>query len=174
MAYTQGFHPHQRINLGVALPLGFTSDCELIDLWMEKDRETDDLKAAIAKALPPGLILRSIVKVGLGLPSLQKVIKFADYRVSPGEKYSFNHAKQAVENLLGRKEIHQERRGKEYDLRPLIDEITVAKLEDEVELVMRLSASQVGTGRPDEVLRALGFEPEQAQIVRTGLVLTEE
>jgi radical SAM-linked protein len=107
MAYTQGFHPHQRINLGVALPLGFTSDCELIDLWMEKDRETDDLKAAIAKALPPGLILRSIVKVGLGLPSLQKVIKFADYRVSPGEKYSFNHAKQAVENLLGRKEIHQ-------------------------------------------------------------------
>jgi hypothetical protein len=41
-------------------------------------------------------------------------------------------------------------------------------------LRMRLSAGQEGTGRPDEVLRALGFEPEKAQIVRTRLILTEE
>ena len=29
IAYTQGYHPHPRVNLGAALPLGFTSECEI-------------------------------------------------------------------------------------------------------------------------------------------------
>ena len=31
LAYSQGYNPHPRINLASALPLGFTSDCEVVE-----------------------------------------------------------------------------------------------------------------------------------------------
>ena len=52
-AYTQGFRPHPRLNLAAALPLGFTSDCELIDIWLEYDMELDQIKSALIHAAPP-------------------------------------------------------------------------------------------------------------------------
>ena len=37
LAYSQGFNPHPRLNLASALPLGFTSEGEVIDVWLEQD-----------------------------------------------------------------------------------------------------------------------------------------
>src|SRR3972149_7725894 len=37
LAYTQGFHPHPRIQIAAALPLGCTAAAELMDLWLEDD-----------------------------------------------------------------------------------------------------------------------------------------
>jgi radical SAM-linked protein len=43
LAHTLGFHPHPRMNIGAALPLGFTSDCELIDFWLECELDSDQI-----------------------------------------------------------------------------------------------------------------------------------
>ena len=102
------------------------------------------------------------------------MIKFAEYQVDLGQEQTISDIESIVGNLLSQSEIQQERRGKVYDLRPLIDDISVSELDDVVVLEMRLAASQEGTGRPDEVLRAMGFEPEQSRIVRTGLVMIKE
>jgi radical SAM-linked protein len=37
LAYSQGFHPQPRIHLACALPLGFTSECEVVDVWLENE-----------------------------------------------------------------------------------------------------------------------------------------
>jgi radical SAM-linked protein len=173
MAYSQGFHPHQRINLGIALPLGFSSDCELIDLWLKEEVGMDELLPAIAKAIPPGIKLHNIERVDLSSPSLQQEIQYAEYRVRLGPDRSSQVVREAVSDLLNQVTVKRERRGKTYDIRPLIESIEVAEGDDGVELQMRLSANQKGTGRPDEVLRALGYEPEQAQIARTRLFMKE-
>ena len=34
LAYTQGYNPRPRMQLAAALPLGFTSECELADVWL--------------------------------------------------------------------------------------------------------------------------------------------
>ena len=37
LAYTAGYHPHPRIQIGSALPLGVTGDNELVDLWLDRE-----------------------------------------------------------------------------------------------------------------------------------------
>lgn len=174
MAYTQGFHPHQRINLGAALPLGFSSECELIDIWLEEDAETNDLMSKIIRATPPGIDPHTVDEVALTSPSLQQRIQWAEYQVSLGSERYVGDVKAVVDDLLDLETVQRERRGKSYDLRPLIDGIEVGGTDGSVTLRMRLSAGQKGTGRPDEVLKALGFKPERAQITRTRLILSED
>ena len=55
LAYSQGFNSRPRINLASALPLGFTSCGEVMDMWLEEDQSLDKIKAALEGALPPGL-----------------------------------------------------------------------------------------------------------------------
>jgi hypothetical protein len=74
--------------------------------------------------------------------------------------------------LLAREEIIRRRRGKEYDLRPLIEAIAVSADENGHPMVeMKLTARAGSTGRPDEVLEALGLDPLSAHIERVGLHL---
>jgi radical SAM-linked protein len=35
LAYSQGYNPRPKMNLASALPLGFTSECEVIDVRLE-------------------------------------------------------------------------------------------------------------------------------------------
>jgi radical SAM-linked protein len=37
LEYSQGFHPQPHLNLACALPVGFTSQCELLDAWLEQE-----------------------------------------------------------------------------------------------------------------------------------------
>ena len=62
------------------------------------------------------------------------------------------------------------RRKKEYDLRPLIEELT---LNDENHIFMRLTAREGATGRPEEVLDVMGIPLENARIERTKLLFKE-
>jgi hypothetical protein len=74
-----------------------------------------------------------------------------------------------VEEILEAESIPRERRGKFYDLRPLIEELEVAEAE-KPSIRMKLAAREGATGRPDEVLNALGIEPETARVERTELI----
>jgi radical SAM-linked protein len=174
VAYTEGFHPHQRINLGAALPLGFSSKCELIDIWLQEELQSEDLLTKIVKSLPPGIRLHTVEKVKLGAASLQKAVRWAEYLVKLQTQASAHDLKTAIEGLLSQDSIRRERRGKVYDLRPLIDNLHLSAENGTPTLTMRLSAVENGTGRPDEVVKALGFEPERSQIERTRLILVDD
>ena len=44
IAYSQGFNPQPRMNLAEALPLGITSECEVMDVWCEKPIDLEQAK----------------------------------------------------------------------------------------------------------------------------------
>ena len=75
--------------------------------------------------------------------------------------------------VLSAASIPRERRGKAYDLRPLIEDIHL--LPDEpggmVCLSMRLAAREAATGRPEEVLAELGVGIEAARVHRVKLMI---
>ena len=52
LAYTQGFSPHPRINLASALPLGFTSEAELVDVWLEAELPLDEIARTLTARYP--------------------------------------------------------------------------------------------------------------------------
>ena len=73
--------------------------------------------------------------------------------------------------------IPRERRGKKYDLRPLIEELSPFSLEgaggEGQGLFMRLTSREGATGRPEEVLDVLGIPLEDTRIERTNLIFKE-
>src|SRR5512139_3345190 len=63
LAYTQGYSPHPRINLASALPLGFTSDCEVVDIWLEVEMPSGEVRLALTQAAPPGISILDVTPV---------------------------------------------------------------------------------------------------------------
>lgn len=165
LAYSQGFNPHPKINIGAALPLGFTGQAELVEVWLEVQVPLEEIETALSRALPPGLAIAQIIEQEENSPKLQKRIQGAAYSAvlrNPPDDLAAR-----VQELLAQPSLKRERRGKEYDLRPLIQSLQV----EGAGLVMHVSAAPGATGRPDEVLRALGLAPHQAHIQRTALIL---
>ncbi len=169
LAYSEGFSPRPKINIGAALPLGCTSEADLVDVELAQEIEIDQLIEALGAAAPPGLTISEISKVSDGSPKLQKLIESSEYLIPiPGED---TEALQAlIEATLSSEKLPRVRRGKEYDLRPLIEEMSLA---EPSELRLRLAARSSATGRPDEVLRALELDPTPIVPHRVRLILKQ-
>ncbi|MGD8732232.1 MAG: TIGR03936 family radical SAM-associated protein [Anaerolineales bacterium] len=167
--HSQGYNPRPKINLSRALPLGQTSECELLDVWLEEELEPIILLGRLKDAAPPGLILTGIEQVPLSEKSLQSRIHTAIYQVTIPH-LDVDQLKKDIEGMMQADHIQRVRREKPYDLRPLIEEISIESSTDEdVTLEMRLSAREGASGRPEEILLELGLQPEQAHIHRKAL-----
>ena len=173
IAFTQGFHPHARINLGAALPLGFTSDWELVEVWLEERFSLDGLEQMLQAALPPGIAILAIDAVDLSTPKLQKRIVSAEYEVIIDSSTIKNDLGARVDILLAQESLARTRRGKTYDLRPLIENLTLEENNVGITLRMRLTVGEGTTGRPDEVILALGVDPLKALIHRRKLIFKD-
>lgn len=180
MAFSQGFSPRPRLHLASALPLGFLSQCELADFWLELPHgsPTPDLSALAAdikRCAPPGLDLQRAELVPLSLPALQMLVESAEYIAAPLDALDASLLVQSVAGLLAANSLPRERRGKPYDLRPLVEALEVREGSNGcVVLFMRLSARQSATGRPEEVLAALGLDSTTFRVERTRLYLANE
>jgi radical SAM-linked protein len=173
LAYSQGFKAHPRLNLASALPLGFTSSGEVLEAWLEEEMPLEIISQAIRSALPPGLLLGEIRQAGPKAPSLQTQLQAAEYNVTLLQ----NHPEldSQLRAIVAAASLPRERRGKAYDLRPLIG--ALRRLSDAENgcqrIFMRLSAQENATGRPEEVLLSAGIDPLSARIHRTRLVFAE-
>ena len=140
LAYSQGFHPAPKIQLASALPLGFSSRYELVDLWVEGEIDQPRLLASLQQASPSGLQVLEVAEVDEKSPPLQTQILSADYETMlPSE---LDDTATRVESILSADSLPRERRGKAYDLRPLIEELRLLDPDahGKPRLFMRLSA----------------------------------
>jgi hypothetical protein len=93
------------------------------------------------------------------------------YQVELTEPVDGSELRQKAEELLEAESLPRERRGKFYDLRPLIESLSATtEVDGKIFLHMRLAAREGATGRPEEVLNALGIEPEYTRVERTQLI----
>jgi len=173
LAYSQGFHPQPRFSLAAALPLGYTSQAELADAWLEQEMALSEVQSALERALPPGIGLNGLSTAGLHAPALQTQVRSAVYLVT-----FLDPIPDLIERLatvLAAETLVRERRGKTYDLRPLIEGARWLPPDDEghARLDLQLAARESATGRPDEVLGALQLGPETARVHRTQLIFAD-
>jgi radical SAM-linked protein len=166
LAYSQGFSPHPKLQLAAALPLGFTSRAEIADLWLEQAVDPAHVLARLQDAAPPGLAFRDAAAVASREPALQKQVAEAAYDVDLEDPVPPD-LETRIALLLATPELRRQRRGKEYDLRPLLISLELAR---PGRLRMQLSAREGATGRPEAVLEALGLDPLAARVERTALI----
>jgi radical SAM-linked protein len=171
LAYSKGYHPQPRLNLAAALPLGFTSKAEVMDVWFSEDLELEGLPEKLQKKMPPSLRITHVEQVDQRAPSLQTRVRAAEYRVEIAEAGRGSRLDEALASVMEAGSLPRERRGKAYDLRPLIEEMGLA---GEKTITMRLAAREGATGRPEEVLAVLGIPLEAARVERVRLIFADE
>lgn len=171
LAYSQGFHPSPKIQIACALPLGFSSRAEIMDIWLTADREVSGLRTDLQAALPNDIQILNIEPVDDRAPALQTQVTAAEYEATLPDDSASNLTSRLAA-VLDAESLPRERRGKPYDLRPLIEALEAAPAEGSGKwrIRMRLSARAGATGRPEEVLSALGVPPESVRVERTRLI----
>lgn len=180
MAYTQGFNRRPRMQFASALQLGVTSECEYIDLFLQEVVDADAVKKRLIEKMAPGVVVYSAEVVGLkgkALPTLPTVASFRVELTHVGLDSA--ELQQRVNTLLAQSEILREKRGrknkgKQYNLRPLIVDLSIKPESNPAQMTMTLTASEGKTGRPDELLSALEIDPFDTRIHRTNLILKSD
>jgi uncharacterized protein (DUF2344 family) len=135
-----------------------------------------ETKSRLQAGAPPGLTILRVETVDEHGPALQTQVVSAEYRVTLLEPDSGPNLHLRLENLLSATTLLRTRRDKPYDLRPLIEELcltptSVAGDGQTMQIFMRLAARDGATGRPEELLDALGIPLETTRIERTRLIL---
>jgi radical SAM-linked protein len=170
LVYSQGFNPQPKMQLASALSLGISSECELLDIWVNQEISLDEFCEQLNAVSPAGLHALQAVHVPLKGPALQTVLNSAEYHISTVEIDAAT-LRQRISDLLATEQIERVRRGKTYDLRPLLLDM---EPREGSAFWVHLSLGQRGTGRPDEVLAALGLNFSQARCHRTALHLVKD
>lgn len=175
LAYTQGFNPHPRLQFASALPVGYSSECELVDVFLTQRIAPLEFARATKPQFPVGLVVRQVEQVPLKGKAPQSTMREAHYRVRVWTGKERPDIEAAVGRLMARPQILRQRprkgRTRQYDLRPLILEIGLESSSGGCqELRMVLRCGPGGAGRPEEVLAEMGLDRSDCAIHRYRLV----
>ena len=176
LAYSEGFTPHPRISLAAPLALGVTSEAELMDVVLTKWVSPDSFTAAVSQQLPPGIEILQVYQMPPVVPSLQSQVRYAEYKVELETEKGQKDLESTITSLLSLEQLpwqHQRDTGpRHYDLRVLIDDLWLIDWRSGYCIIgMRLRCDNSGSGRPEQVVAALGFEHYPQSILRTKLIL---
>ena len=70
LRHSQGFHPHPLISIVLPLPVGQSSECELLDFEVERDDGGPDVAERLNAGLPAGLRVRECYQAERGAREL--------------------------------------------------------------------------------------------------------
>ena len=164
------------------MSMGIAAEAELADIVLTEVCPVWRVREAIAGRCPEGWRLVDLYDVWLGGPPLAGQVVAADYRIEVGGSDPAAVA-DAAAALLHARTIRRERtKGKgivAYDLRPLLLHVGVAQAGPPLVIRARTRFHPtLGTGRPEEVVAALGdllaTPLTTGAIVRERLVLSDE
>jgi radical SAM-linked protein len=175
LAYSQGFNPRPKMQIASSLPVGTTGRAEIMDIIITRPVPIEQALARIKAALPTGLELHSLAEIPLKSPTLQNLLRQAEYAVIVEMELSAEELTRRIEALLAADKIIQTRHRKgqeeEFDLRPWLHELRLEVVTSgETHLHMRLTTGQSGNLRPIDVLKALDLADNWAEIERSHLI----
>ena len=175
LAYSQGFNPRPKLFFAAALPVGCTGRAEMLDLFLERRVELGEFAVGLKEQMPPGLQLGSVREVALDLPPLPSRVTAVEYEVRVEAQEEPEGIQARIGTLLAAVSIPRRRErpdgARSYDLRPLIQGLYLVEWHGDVGVIrMRLQSDAHGTGRPDEVMAALGMADQVLSIERVQLI----
>jgi len=174
IAYSEGFHPHQKIAFGPPLPLGFISDSEYLDTQLTQPY-SDAVLYRLNQALPPGFKFLEAKPILGKSESLSFAINLALYEVEldyPEEEITTKIQSILSQGSLLVKRSHKQGQ-KEIDIRKHTRKLECQKEDSKSRVKMLLGLGVKGYARPQEIL-IYGFGLEEKEVLsllfkRSGL-----
>ncbi len=174
-AYSEGFSPHPKISLASPLALGVISRAELMDVFLNRAVSPGLFMKKLVPQLPEGIEILEVVPENVQSPSLQSRLRKVEYLVELETDKNAEQITTEMKSLLAKNNFpwhHSRDTGERfYDLRPLIEDLWLIEIKDtlcRIGMLLRCDAS--GTGRPEQVARALNFTQPPTCIERTKLI----
>ena len=168
LLYKRGFNPQPHIQFAAPLGLGMTGVRELLDVAFSPPVPLDELTLRIREKLPPGVRLLNATEVPFKTASPQSLTIGADYTIiiyADAGEVSESELQTKIEAFLDLKEVwrERERHGQRYsyNMRPLVLEMHYIGFDAtaaEHRIFLRVQVRSGATGRPDELVDALGFD----------------
>ena len=171
-----------RVAFGAPIPATLAAEHELADIVLTECLPAWMVREGLFDHVPEGWRLVELHDVWLGGPALAGQVAAADYLIDVGDADARAVA-DAAEALLAATELSRERqKGSStvrYDLRPLVVDVGVAEVGPPLLLRARTRFDPVlGTGRPEEVVAALGDVVGRplvvGSLVRERLILADD
>jgi radical SAM-linked protein len=160
----------------VPLSVGVTADNELLDISITKVVSPHWFVETVNRQLPEGMKVLEATPISPNVPSLQSQVRFTQYQVEVQTDKNEEEIKTDIDRLLALESLpwHHERDTgrKSYDLRNLIDDIWLVDMKPaSCVMGMILRCDESGSGRPEQVVLALGITEYPRSIKRTKLLL---
>lgn len=173
--------PRGRVAFAAPLPLGVAAEGELAEVFLSERVPLWRVRTALTERLPAGWRLIDLFDVWVGGPPLAGRIVAADYRIEIASSGDPGNIDAAARSLLEARALPRERQKGQgtvsYDLRRLL--IDVRRVPDGSSIRVRTRIDPaLGTGRPEEVIAALGERLgaplDVRAVVRERLVLVDD
>ncbi len=166
VVYSQGFNPHALISFATALPVGCSSECEIMDLRIEDGFGWGDLASRLNTALPDGLSVIRATRTSAEAPAPMAAVQAASYEV-----YASGDWPAKAKEFLASAGWPAAKRGKkgvrDVDIRPMVYALEPDGDGRRFTCVLRHDGALAL--KPSLLAQALGIEGESAH--RTGLLL---
>lgn len=166
---------------GTPLQLGIAARREPAEIFLAERVPLWQLREALEAHLPDGWTLVDLFDVWVGGPPLAGRVTGADYRIELRPPIDPDAVDRAARRLLEARELRRVRQKGDgtvaYDLRPLLAAVSVNGAPDQPSLLVSVRIHpELGTGRPEEVVAALGEqlgrEVGAGAIVRERVILS--
>ncbi|MBI3099118.1 MAG: DUF2344 domain-containing protein [Planctomycetes bacterium] len=154
VAMSEGYNPRPRMSYPTATALGIESDDEVLEIECADWVPPLQLMQRLNAQLQPELAAGAVELLG---PGIRYAVVRVDYAITFPP--SVTMSAETCTALLARTSVPIERvrpnERKTIDLRPYLLE---CRLQEDGSLFLGLKVTDLGTARPDEVLRALGID----------------
>lgn len=165
IAYSEGFHPHQKVAYGPPLSLGFISDSEYLDMQLTQPYSYGVLYR-LNQALPPGFKFLDAKPILGKSESLSSIVNLALYEVELD--YPEEEVNARIQSILSQKSLLVKRSHKqkveEIDIARHIRKLDCQGEDSRSRVKMFLSLGAEGYARPQEVL-IYGFGLEEKEVL---------
>lgn len=172
ISYSLGFNPHQLMSFGLPLSLSVESIGEYLDIELDKDLSTNEVKEALNKELPNGLLILEVKKLQEGRKAAAAELRAATYEI-----YVENQPlKEKVEHINSSDKVvimkKTKRSLEEVDIKE--DIMSVSYNSDKNCIEMLISTGSQRNIKPEHVLDFMGLLESSPKIKRIEMFLEKD
>ena len=160
MWYTQGFNPHAKIVFCTPLSVGAQSECELVDIRIDREMSCEKIKELLNNEVTDELRVLDVY-----IPQTKFAdIAWADYTITVRREGLDENTVSAILSAVQKDELNMVKKTKsgekEINIIPLIGKVEATLSEDkqEITMVARLKVNPDNYLNPDLFLSALNKE----------------
>ena len=160
--HTQGYHPHPIISIVLPLPVGQSSECELLDFEVTQQSDGSGIAEKLNMGMPAGIRVLKCYEVTRPVRELYALQADVTLEYDNGVPAG---AAEAIHGLLHRESLIIEKRTKrkelaEVDIAPMILDATVTEGENALHIDLKVQAQNPGLN-PQLIEKAIARELPQ-------------